>query len=182
MPENPNAPKENLSTLTGKTAVLSVEELTSTLKQVQADFENYRKRTQQELNANYLRGKAAALKEMLDFSDTLDSAIAKVQDSHKKDLENLRIQFLKILAQNGVKPIQTIGKMFDPFTSECMIQGKDPTTRDEIVLEEIQKGYFFHQDVLRTAKVKVNKHEEPKENETKDTNQKTSKPNGGDMK
>lgn len=132
-------------------------ELTQTLQRVQADFDNFRKRAQQESNAHYLRGKAAALKEMLAYADTLDSAILQVKDAHQKDLENLRMQFLKLLAQNGVKPISTLGKTFDPFTSECMLQGNDPTQEDEAVLQELQKGYFFHDDVLRTAKVKVNK-------------------------
>lgn len=133
-------------------------ELTASLQRVQADFENYRKRTQNELTLHYARGKAAAFKEMLAYADTLDAAIAQVKESHQKDLENLRAQFLKILAQNGVTPIQTIGKTFDPFVSECIMQGNDPAQKEDLVLEEFQRGYWFHDDVLRTSKVKVNKH------------------------
>ncbi len=133
-------------------------ELTNTLQRVQADFENYRKRTQNELTQQYAHGKATAFKEMLAYADTLDSAITKVKDAHQKDLENLRAQFLKLLAQNGVKPIETINKPFDPFVSECILQGNDPSKKEDIVLEEFQRGYWFHDDVLRTAKVKVNKY------------------------
>ncbi len=133
------------------------EELTYTLQRVQADFENYHKRAQQEMNQNYMRGKAAAFKEMLPILDTLDSAIAKEKNESKKALESLRTHMLHVLKQNGVKQIETHGKQFDPFTSECLLQGNDPTQEEDSVLEEIQKGYMFHEDVLRHAKVKVNK-------------------------
>lgn len=135
-------------------------ELTDTLQRVQADFENYRKRSQNEVNTNYLRGKATAFKEMLRILDTLDSAIVKEKNETRNALENIRTHTLHILSQNGVKPIQTLGKIFDPFTSECLLQGHDPRQGEDVVLEELQRGYFFHDDVLRPAKVKVNKREE----------------------
>lgn len=134
-----------------------MKELTETLQRVQADFENYRKRSQNEMNVHYLRGKATAFKEMLSFLDTLDSAISKEKDATKKALENVRTHLLHVLAQNGIKPIQAIGKIFDPFTSECLMQGNDANQKEDMVLEELQRGYYFHDDVLRPAKVKVNK-------------------------
>lgn len=139
------------------TNATAVRELTETVQRVQADFENYRKRTQNEFNTHYLRGKASAFKEILSFVDTLDSALSQVKDEHKKDIEQLRTQLMQTLAQNGVKPLSTKGKMFDPFTSECVMQGNDPTQKEDIVLDEFQRGYTFHDDVLRPAKVKVNK-------------------------
>lgn len=135
----------------------ATQELTQTLQRVQADFENYRKRTQNELNQHYARGKASAFKEMLSFADTLDAAVSQVKDAHRGDLEKLRTQLLHVLAQNGIKPLSTKGKVFDPFTSECVMQGNDSSKEEDIVLEEFQTGYTFHEDVLRPAKVKVNK-------------------------
>lgn len=135
----------------------ATQELTQTLQRVQADFENYRKRTQNEFNQHYVRGKASAFKEILSFADTLDAAISQVKDAHREDLEKLRTQLLHVLAQNGIKPLSTIGKAFDPFTSECVMQGNDPSTEEDVVLDEFQTGYTFHEDVLRPAKVKVNK-------------------------
>jgi molecular chaperone GrpE len=132
-------------------------ELTQTLQRVQADFENYRKRTQNEFNQHYARGKATAFKEVLAFMDTLDAAVNQVKDAHHADLEKLRTQLLQLLAQNGISPLSTKGKPFDPFTSECIMQGSDPTQEEDMVLEEFQRGYTFHEDVLRPAKVKVNK-------------------------
>ena len=135
----------------------ATQELTQTLQRVQADFENYRKRTQSEFNQHYTRGKASAFKEILSFADTLDAAVSQVKDAHRGDLEKLRTQLLHVLAQNGIKPLSTKGKPFDPFTSECIMQGNDPSKGEDIVLEEFQTGYTFHEDVLRPAKVKVNK-------------------------
>lgn len=146
-----------------------VQELTETLQRVQADFENYRKRSQGEMNVHYLRGKASAFKDMLAFLDTLDSAIAKETNETRKALENIRTHLLHVLTHNGVKPISTVGKIFDPFTSECLLQGQDMSQDEDVVLEELQRGYFFHDDVLRPAKVKVNKRGE---NENSDENEK----------
>ncbi len=134
-----------------------VTELTETLQRVQADFENYRKRSQNEATINYTRGKAAAFKDMLSILDTLDSAIANEKNGTRHALENIRTHMLHTLSQNGVKPIHTLGKIFDPFTSECLLQGHDSQKEEDVVLEELQRGYFFHDDVLRPAKVKVNK-------------------------
>ena len=114
-------------------------ELTSTLQRVQADFENYRKRTQNELTLQFARGKATAFKEMLAYADTLDAAISHVKDEHKKDIENLRSQFVKLLAQNGIRPIETMNKRFDPFVSECIMQGNDHTKNEDVILEEFQR-------------------------------------------
>lgn len=150
-----------------------VRELTETVQRVQADFENYRKRSQNEMNLNYLRGKAAALKDMLSIIDTLDSAISKEKDGTRRALENIRTHMLHVLSQSGVKPIHTVGKIFDPFTSECLLQGNDPAQNEDVVLDEMQRGYFFHDDVLRPAKVKVNKrtnHETNHENHTQNEN------------
>ncbi len=161
-----------------KSPPASSEELFSTLKRVQADFENYQKRAQQEMNVHYLRGKASALKEMLSIMDTLDSAIAKEKNGAQRALESVRTHVLHILKQDGVRPIETMGKIFDPFTSECLMQGNDPTQPEDVVLLELQRGYYFHEDVLRSAKVKVNKLEEKNSMET--TAQSTNGKGGGE--
>lgn len=149
------------------------EELTRTLQRVQADFDNYRKRMQGENHSHFLRGKAAALKDLLAFADTLDAAIEneKEKEGAKKEFESLKRAFQQILEQNRVKPMQVVGKTFDPFTSECLMQGNDSSKEEDLVLEEIQKGYYFHDDVLRTAKVKVNK-KEKKENDAPSSTEK----------
>lgn len=150
------------------------EGLTRTLQRVQADFDNYRKRMQGESALQYARGKAAALKELLAFADALDAAAQNGKTDSKNGMESLRTQFHQILAQEGVKPMHTLGKTFDPFTCECLQQGNDSTKEEDVVLEEFQKGYYFHSDVLRTAKVKVNK----KENNGNEKNNEIEK-NGG---
>gem|GEM_PF-4465682 len=153
-------------------------ELMETLQRVQADFENYRKRAQNETTINYTRGKAAAFKDVLGILDTLDSAISNEKNGTRNALENIRTHMLHILSQNGVKPIHTLGKIFDPFTSECLLQGNDSQQEEDVVLEELQRGYFFHEDVLRPAKVKVNKRIENEKTNEKNDNQLTNHSGG----
>lgn len=131
-------------------------DLIDTLKRTQAEFENYQKRTAKEKEQSIHYGKALAFKEVLEFIDSFDAAIAHVKDDHRKGLENLRAQLMKILERNGIKSIPSLGKKFNPETQECLMQGNDPMQGDEIVLEEFQRGYTFNDHVLRTAKVKVN--------------------------
>lgn len=158
-------PKTPTSTQTNEQEASVIEklqtenkDLTDTLKRIQAEFENFQKRTIKEKEQSTQFGKALAFKEILEFMDSFDAAIAHVKDDHRKGLDNLRAQLLKILARNGIQPIATVGKKFNPENQECLMQGNDPMQADEIVLEEFQKGYTLNNLVLRTAKVKVNAH------------------------
>lgn len=143
--------------------------LISTLQRVQADYDNYRKRAQGEMNQHYLRGKATVWKDILSLLDTLDAAISNEKNGTRRALESVRAHLLNIMHQHGIKPMHTLGKPFDPFTSECLMQGNDPAQEEDVVLQEIQRGYFFHEDVLRPARVKVNKPVHPTSNNSHST-------------
>jgi len=69
----------------------------------------------------------------------------------------LKQQLGKVLKDHGIEKIDCVGKEFDPMRDECVIQGKDESKKDEVVLEELQKGYMLNGKILRHAKVKVNK-------------------------
>ena len=87
--------------------------------------------------------------------DDIENAIEKTEDEEpKRGFEIIHNKLLKILLSNGVKPIKTNGKKFDPYYHEVVIKEKS-NKEDGIILEEIQKGYMFNNKVIRHSKVKI---------------------------
>ncbi len=164
-----NSQEKNTEKENGEKLQTENKELLDTLKRVQADFENFQKRSAKEKESAVQLGKALAFRELLEFLDSFDSAVSHVKDEHRKGMENLRTQLLKILERNGIHSIFSVGKKFNPELHECLMQGNDPMQGDDIILEEFQKGYTINGSVLRTAKVKVNTqtHEKPSSDEKK---------------
>ena len=60
-----------------------------------------------------------------------------------------------LLKKNDVKPIESVGKAFDPHCHEALMQVEAKEHDDGVVVEEFQKGYYLGEKVIRTAKVKV---------------------------
>ena len=136
------------------------------LQRLQAEFENFSKRIEKE--KHYFRefSNAETLKEFLPLSDSFDSAIKKLQESKsetisKKEaldgMELLQKQFYGIFQKFEVMEIKSAGEKFNPDFQECLMQEKNPSKADGIVLEELQKGFLLKGKVLRPSKVKVNK-------------------------
>ena len=71
-----------------------------------------------------------------------------------KGVELIYSQFLNILRDNGVKPIKTKNKQFDPYFHEALMK-VDSNLPKNTVVEEFQKGFLLHDKVIRHAKVKV---------------------------
>ena len=139
-----------------------VEGLTDTLKRVQAEFENYKKRVERERekDMDYARGEVLA--GFLPFYDSLENAEKQLaaHGAPAKELHGFGLvkkQFSELMAKNGVSAMECIGKKFDTGLHEVLLRGKDAKQADGIVLEELEKGFMFKDKVLRTAKVKVNK-------------------------
>ncbi len=137
-----------------------LEELTDLLKRTQAEFENYKKRIDSE-KLQYLKyASSLVLAKLLPMLDTFDSAI---KNNTNKDvieaIELIKVKFNSILKNEGIMPIQAINQHFDPFKHEAvMIEQTNESEKDNIVIEELQKGYMFHDKVLRHSKVKVAKY------------------------
>ncbi|MBD3249120.1 nucleotide exchange factor GrpE [Candidatus Woesearchaeota archaeon] len=131
----------------------NIEELTSALKQVQADFENYRKRTEKEQEKLC---RSASKELIIDILPVLDSFELALKDKQDKGLEMLYSQLMSILEKKGLKQIEALDKKFDPYLHEALLQEKSEK-EEGIVLEELQKGYMLNDDVVRHTKVKVSK-------------------------
>ena len=134
-----------------------IEELTDTVKRVQAEFENYRKRIEREwAERSKLAGESVIL-DMLPVLDTLDKAAAEADAESGVDddgLKGIRRQFLQTLQRAGLREIPTDGP-FDPFLHEAIMREEAGTEEAGRILEVFQKGYMLGPKVIRAARVKV---------------------------
>lgn len=136
--------------------ISSHEELVSLLKHVQADFENYRKRTEKEHHEHAEHASARLVSRLLPLLDSFERAEGHPEDV-KGMVEGFRLihsQLMDILRQEGLVAIDAAGLRFDPAVHEVMMKEPSPVPRNTI-LEELQKGYLFRGRVVRPGRVKV---------------------------
>lgn len=136
------------------------------LLRLQADFENYRKRTEKEKPQLINYGKLETLKKLLPLYDTLLKAEtasakpeAKIQDI-QQGLKMIFEQFDKLFKSEGVKILSAKGKPYDPMTQEVITTLPCPAEQDGIVLEELAAGVEIDGKIVRPAQVIVGKNSE----------------------
>ena len=127
-----------------------------------ADYQNLQKRTAKEKAESRDRGVFDFLKKLLPVMDTLDKVmeICSKSEIDKKVMDGLEmfsIQFSDMLTKEGLKEIEAMGKKFDPNCQEAMMNQSNPDKEDDEVIQVFEKGYTFKDQVLRCAKVVVNK-------------------------
>ena len=139
------------------------EKYLNSLLRVRADFENYKKRSERENNRYKSYVMDTMLKKLIDHYDDLVRALNLLQmlenvDGIKKGFEIIVKNFDKILSEEGVKPMNSEGEKFDPYKQEAIIveEGREDLPENTI-LEEITKGYYLKDKILRPAKVKISK-------------------------
>ncbi len=137
------------------------EKYLKSLLRTQADFENFRKRTERD-NQNYkLYALEKVLIKMINHYDDLKRVlkildVKDIDESVRKGIEMIVRNYEKILEEEGVKPMKAEGELFDPYQHEVMtcLESDLP---ENIVIEELNQGYFFNDKVLRPAKVIISK-------------------------
>ncbi|MBI4016843.1 MAG: nucleotide exchange factor GrpE [Candidatus Aenigmarchaeota archaeon] len=141
----------------------TIEDYTNHLKRLQADFENYMKRTQKEQKniadaaINNVIAKMLAIVD--DFQHTLIH-MKNEQTTKEEIINGVQMIFNKLhkfLAEEGVKPIESNGKKFDPQYHEVLLTEETNNAPENTILEELQKGYTRKDNVIRYAKVKIAK-------------------------
>jgi len=135
-----------------------------------AEFENYKKRMQKEKSDVMQFGNESLLRAVLPILDNLERAIdhGKKMNENGTLLQGVEIilrQFLAILERFGVKPVAAMGESFDPEKHEAVSQAESDQEPDRVI-SELEKGYLFHERLLRPAKVLVSKALPEKETET----------------
>jgi molecular chaperone GrpE len=134
---------------------LKIDDLTDTLKRVQAEFENYQKRQEKDRISFAKFANAELIKSLLPVIDTFNQAIKSIKDDEtRKGLELTHDKLMKALGDAGLRRIDCIGKQFDPYLHDVML--KSPSDKEtDTILEELQVGYMLHDKVLRHSKVRT---------------------------
>ncbi|MGM5488744.1 MAG: nucleotide exchange factor GrpE [Nanobdellota archaeon] len=134
-----------------------IRDLTHSLQRLQAEFDNYRKRTHKEYEDIIKTSTKAFVMKLLPIIDNIDLALKNDQDKDEfiKGVQMIFNQFRKLLQDEGIKEIDCLGQEFDPTCHEALLT--EESDQDNIVLQEFQKGYTLHGKVIRPAKVKVGK-------------------------
>lgn len=132
-------------------------------QRAQADFINYRRRTEQEREAFSQFANAELIRSLLPVVDDLERALGSIPSSYEeKDswLDGVRLvdrKFRSILESYGVTPVKALGEPFDPNFHEAVRQD---TGKEGMVISEVQKGYLLNDKLLRPSKVVVGNGEE----------------------
>lgn len=138
------------------------EEYLDHLKRLKAEFENYKKRMVKERGQLISWAVEDLIKELLPVLDDLERAIdvAKTSQNFSSLLEGIQMvydHFKGLLKKRGVEEIPAKGEEFDPNVHEAIMRIESDEHPDNIVVEEMRKGYKFKDRVLRPSMVKVNK-------------------------
>lgn len=133
-----------------------IAELTDTVKRVQAEFINYKNRTEKEAKQLIEYGNFSLMTKLLPVMDTFEIALKNSSDPEKfkKGMEMIYAQLNDVLVSEGVKPIDSIGKKLDPYLHEVLLKS-DSDKEEDMILEELQKGYMLKDKVLRHTKVRI---------------------------
>lgn len=134
-------------------------EMTERLKRLQADFDNFRRRTRQEkeeLAAIITEGIVAQLLPVMDnFERALAVAAGQDAAGMLTGVQMICKQLNGTFEKLGVSVIEAVGSVFDPQQHEAVMRTADPEKEDGIVVEELQKGYILNGKIIRPSMVKV---------------------------
>jgi molecular chaperone GrpE len=174
VPIEHQSPPESLGAQLGQAEVDEVASLREQLKQeqekskenlnkllyAQADFENYRKRLNQEVESRIDTGKARLIQDMLTIVDELELALkaAKNTESGSAVAEGLEIVLKKLrdlLAAEGLSKIEAIGKKFDPTLHEAVGRVPCDDKEEGTILEEVREGFTMKGKLVRPSIVKI---------------------------
>ena len=134
-----------------------VEELTDRLKRTMAEFDNFRKRTEKEKSSMYIIGAKEIVEKILPVVDNFVRGLAQAQegDAFADGMKMIYKQLTTTLDELGVKPIEAVGKEFNPDFHNAVMHVEDEEVGENIVVEEFQKGYTYKDFVVRHSMVKV---------------------------
>ena len=144
-----------------ETLKIQLEERSSQYMRIAADFENYRKRTAKEKEELYLQVKRNTITELLPVVDNFERARAHLKPQSEgeitihKSYQGVYKQLVDCLKRLGVAPMRPEGQEFDPNLHEAVMREPTDEYPEVTVLEELVRGYYFGERVLRHALVKV---------------------------
>ena len=134
-----------------------IEDLNDRLKRQMAEFDNFRKRTEKEKSSMYIIGAKEIVEKILPVVDNFERGLAQAQegDAFADGMKMIYKQLTTTLDDLGVKPIEAVGKEFNPDFHNAVMHVEDEEVGENIVVEEFQKGYTYKDFVVRHSMVKV---------------------------
>lgn len=153
MQEEIEALKSQVEKLTG-----DLQEKKDRLLRLQADFDNFRRRSAKEREEISAVVTQNFCKDMLPLLDNFERAMAaetKDVEAFQKGVEMIFTQFQEVLKKNGLEQIEAVGQKFDPNFHQAVMRVEDPEKEDDTVAQELQKGYMVKGRVIRPSMVQV---------------------------
>jgi len=137
-----------------------IDELNDRLIRQVAEFDNFRKRTDKEKAQMFEQGQGSILEKLLPVIDNFERGLQAVPEAEKDGafadgMNKIYKQLMKQMEDLGVTPIEAVGKEFDPNFHNAVMQVESEEYESGIVAQELQKGYMFHDTVLRHSMVGV---------------------------
>ena len=137
-----------------------IDELNDKLRRSMAEFDNYRKRTDKEKSVMYEIGAKDVIEKILPIVDNFERGLNTIPEDAKgtafaEGMEKIYKQFVKTLDDLGVKPIEAVGKPFDPNFHNAVMHVEDENLGENVVAAELQKGYTYKESIVRHSMVQV---------------------------
>lgn len=122
-----------------------------------AEYDNYRKRSQRERDSIFNDVRSDTVTKFLPVYDNLVRALEQstADEAYRKGVEMIMTQFKDILSRLGVTEIESVGKTFDPALHNAVMHDTDESQGENIIVQELQKGFKMGDKVIRFAMVKV---------------------------
>jgi molecular chaperone GrpE len=137
-----------------------INELQDKVMRQMAEFENFRKRSEKEKSAMFETGAKSVIEKILPVVDNFERGLATVPEDEKDapfvdGMNRIYKQLMTELENIGVKPIEAVGQEFDPNLHNAVMQVESDEYESGVVAQELQKGYTYHDMVVRHSMVGV---------------------------
>jgi molecular chaperone GrpE len=139
---------------------LKIDELNDRLIRTMAEFDNFRKRSEKEKAQMFEIGARDIIEKVLPVIDNFERGLGAISEDEKESafvqgIEKIYKQMVTTLAEAGLKPIDAVGKEFDPNFHNAVMHAEDAELGENTVADEFQKGYMYRETVIRHSMVKV---------------------------
>jgi len=137
-----------------------IEELNDKYMRSMAEFENFRRRNEKEKILMYGMGAKDIIEKMLPIVDNFERGLQAIPDEEKtsaftEGMDKIYKQLITTLEELGVKTIPAVGQEFNPDFHHAVMHMEDESLGENVVVEELQKGYTYKDSIVRHSMVKV---------------------------
>lgn len=137
-----------------------IAELDDRVKRQMAEFENFRKRTEKEKATMFEMGAKSVVEKILPIVDNFERGLGAIPEGDKNSpfaegMNMIYKQLMTELENLGVKPIEAVGKEFDPNLHNAVMQVESEEYEEGVIAQELLKGYMYRDTVVRYSMVAV---------------------------